>query len=439
MMQLLNRNSLFWKIFLAFWLANVVVIVATSYFTFEIRHANDLHEEKKKFAESMGKEMIRNIDLDARYYLKHHRHVFRARLENASGQVIVDTLGRFPNHSTKNGPNTEFNHISRHPPDRFDITDDQGRQYRLFLPARMAPPGMRKHFQRMLVFRLLLLLIASGLVSFFLSRMIIGPLARLGEQTAKISDGGELTDIDRPLLKRKDEIGDLARSFNSTMQNVSLMIDARQALLHDVSHEMRAPLARLAATIGLLDQEGGHASRVSRLQKEYETMNRLVDRVLAYSRIESTIPMIESFDVVSVLVEQIENVQYEFSGYDVRYEGQEEEIILLTDKRLLQAAISNLLRNACQHTEAVTAVRAGVRQQGAAVMVFVEDNGAGVDDDQLDELFKPFYRQHDAGNNVGLGLNIVQRAVERIGGSVVASNKESGGLRFEICIPMTSA
>lgn len=434
MKQLFNRNSLFWKIFLAFWLANVLVIIATSYFTFEIRHANDLYEEKKKFAQSMGKEMIRNTRLDPRYYRKHRRHVFKARLENDAGEVIVDTLPRSENHKFKNNPNAKFNHTRRHPPDRFDITDDQGKPYRLFLPARLAPPGLREHFQRLLVLRLLLLLIASGVVSFFLSRMIIGPLVRLGEQTASVRGGGELMALDPALLKRKDEIGDLARGFDSAMWAMSSIMDSRRALLHDVSHEMRAPLARLAATIGLLEQEGGQVDRVTRLQKECEAMNRLVDQVLTYSRIESTTAVLESIDAVGVLAEQIENVCYEFKHHDVVFVGVQEEVKVFADQRLLQAAISNLLRNACQHTKVGTAVRACVRQQGAWVVISVEDNGTGVDDDQLEEIFKPFYRHHNAGNNVGLGLNIVQRAVQHMGGTVKVSNRSAGGLKFEIRI-----
>jgi len=221
------------------------------------------------------------------------------------------------------------------------------------------------------------------------------------------------------------------------------LVHAQQRLLHDVSHELRSPLARIQAAIGLAQQQPEKImAMMERIERESQRISDLVGELLVLSRLEAGVSGSEShdFDIGGLLDDIVENARFEAEQYGVviRYDGIEETVVKGRSE-LLHRAIENVLRNALQHCkkggEVAVIVRFDTGKRRLQVAVY--DQGPGVAESDLAAIFEPFFRSGDRGkaDSIGLGLAIAYRAIEAHGGRIQASNRQQGGLRIEIDIP----
>jgi two-component system OmpR family sensor kinase len=221
------------------------------------------------------------------------------------------------------------------------------------------------------------------------------------------------------------------------------LIGAQRRLLHDISHELRSPLARLQAAIGLVRQNPQQLdATLDRLEREVTRLDELVDEVLTLARLDSGLPGVssQSFDLLALLDEVIGDAQFEAESLHkcVRYRGGG-EAHMHGRADLLMRAVENIVRNAIRYTPESQCVEVESQCQGGQVRISVSDHGPGVADSELDAIFQPFYRSpsNPTGTGYGLGLAIARRAVESHGGQIVARNRPEGGLRVEITLPLT--
>jgi len=223
------------------------------------------------------------------------------------------------------------------------------------------------------------------------------------------------------------------------------LVHAQQRLLHDVSHELRSPLARIQAAIGLAQQQPEKImAMMERIERESQRISDLVGELLVLSRLEAGVSGSEShdFDIGGLLDDIVENARFEAEQYGVviRYDGIEETVVKGRSE-LLHRAIENVLRNALQHCkkggEVAVIVRFDTGKRRLQVAVY--DQGSGVAESDLAAIFEPFFRSGDRGkaDSIGLGLAIAYRAIEAHAGRIQASNRPQGGLRIEINIPFT--
>lgn len=227
------------------------------------------------------------------------------------------------------------------------------------------------------------------------------------------------------------------------------MIAAQRSLLHDVSHELRSPLARLQAAIGLARQapqkiEGS----LDRIEREAQRVDSLVEQLLTLARLEShgsdqSRQRAEPCDLVDLVASIAADAHFEAqaSGRTVAFTSHGEALGSVRAE-LIDRAVENVVRNAVKYTEPGTTVEVRA-EAGAGDPVFVvrvADRGPGVPEADLETIFEPFYRGAGrAGAGFGLGLAISRRAVEAHGGRVTARNREGGGLVIEISLPLAAA
>ncbi|MFP5407107.1 MAG: sensor histidine kinase, partial [Gammaproteobacteria bacterium] len=222
----------------------------------------------------------------------------------------------------------------------------------------------------------------------------------------------------------------------------------QRRLLHDVSHELRSPLARLHAAIGLARQNPARAAAMmERIEREAQRIDRLVGELLTLARLEGgeSAAGMQPVDLVELLAEVARDTGFEARAQDrdVHFDA---PVSLAAKSRMmiegraewLQRAFENVIRNAVRHTPAGSAVQVRLDSApGATVAIEIADSGAGVPADELESIFEPFNRgrrpPEAAGH--GLGLAIARRAVAAHGGSIVASNREAGGLLVTIVLP----
>ncbi|GAB3457057.1 ATP-binding protein [Massilia terrae] len=269
------------------------------------------------------------------------------------------------------------------------------------------------------------------------------PIRRLRNAVDAVAHGKLDTRVGAP-AKGGDELTELSRDFDRMAQQLENSADAQRQLLHDVSHEMRSPLARLQAAIGLARQRPERVDTwLDRIERESERMDGMIGDVLALARLDGGVDQALDEDIsVDELVAQVADdagFEAQAAGKSVRIEAHGPASVR-GSAELLHSAIENVMRNAVKHTPEGSEVTVTVSRDEAArkVRISVCDQGPGVPPGELELIFRPFQRGSQNGNlpGNGLGLAIADRVVRKHGGSIHAHNRDSGGLCVEIALPL---
>jgi two-component system OmpR family sensor kinase len=246
---------------------------------------------------------------------------------------------------------------------------------------------------------------------------------------------------------RRDELADLGRDFDRTAAQLKGLMDGQRRLLHDVSHELRSPLARLQAAIGLVRQHPDNIdSAMDRIDREAERMDKLVDEILTLSRVESGMSTRrdETVEIAALVRNVVEDAAFEAHARSKAVTVDADVAALDTasvkgNAEMLHRALENIVRNAMRHApERGKVAVAGTRNPVAGtIAITVTDNGPGVAHSELGSIFEPFFRGSGAkdAQGHGLGLAIARRVIEAHGGRVEAANRAQGGLAVTVELP----
>lgn len=339
-----------------------------------------------------------------------------------------------------------------HSPARRVLAADQ-REYLLFVPADSAPrreppppPHRDGPFPLLLiVFGVIASLGFSALLAWYLAK----PIRHLRWAFEATAAGKLDTRVAPRMGGRRDEIADLGRDFDHMAQQLQQLVASQRRLLHDVSHELRSPLARLQAAIGLARQQPEKLdATLDRIERESGRLDELVGELLTLARLEAG--MSGAPDDYVDLMELVQGVaedarfEAEAKGRQVLFSGAG-EVIVKGRAELLQRAFDNVIRDAVKYTREGTAVEVNVDKQDAygaygRLVVTVSDRGPGIAENDLEAVFQPFFRGEAGATTAGfgLGLAIARRAIEAHGGSIRTMNRHDGGLRVEIVVPTNS-
>ncbi len=233
--------------------------------------------------------------------------------------------------------------------------------------------------------------------------------------------------------RRKDEIGELATSFNQMADRIQTLLAAERRLLLDISHELRSPLARLSVAIELARSGEDREHMLNRIQKEAERLNELVAELLQVTRVEGD-PSSQKTDTVP-LDELVGDVVY-----DSLLEAKTKDCTLqvnasapaavIGDEELIRRAVENVIRNAVRYAPPGTPIDIELRSTDNTAVICVRDYGPGVPEEALSRIFDPFYRvdsdRNRASGGIGLGLAIARRSVELHKGKLNAQNAHPG-------------
>jgi two-component system sensor histidine kinase CpxA len=276
------------------------------------------------------------------------------------------------------------------------------------------------------------ILTVSGLGAAVLASSFARPVKRLQETVGEVAEGSLETRTGKRLVKRRDEIGALARGIDHMSARIGEMVAAKDAILRDVSHELRAPLTRLRAAAELARHQGTNA--FDRIDKEVDRLDWLVGQILHYSRLRAT-PEFETrpVDFSALAAEAVEDVKLEAAQTGIEVLSTiDEPLVIEGDEALLRSALENLLRNAVRFSPPNGSIEVIACSKGDGLRFEVRDHGSGVAPAELPRIFEPF---HGEGSGAGLGLAIVSRIVELHGGAIEAWNRPEGGFWVSIELP----
>lgn len=238
----------------------------------------------------------------------------------------------------------------------------------------------------------------------------------------------------RVAVEGKDEVADLAHSFNEAAQRIEDLVTSNRSLLANASHELRSPLARLKMAVSIMaEMPPERAAQLrSEIHQDIRELDALVEEVLLASRLDARSHIErQPVDLLGLVTEEASRV-----GAEVDASPQWANRGYVGDERLLRRAVRNLLENAKRYGGPDIVL--GLQAKHDQIEVAVSDRGPGVPADQRDRIFEPFYRlpghaEHAGG--VGLGLSLVRQIAERHGGRVSCEARQGGGSRFVITLP----
>jgi len=246
------------------------------------------------------------------------------------------------------------------------------------------------------------LALAIGIAAFPIVRQISRRLERLQRGVESLG-AGDLTA--RVSVEGRDEVAQLATAFNHAAGRIEQLVGAHKALLANASHELRTPLARIRLAVELM-KDATDAKRRAGLEQDIAELDQLVDEILLASRLD-VVPesaVTEELDLLALAAEEC--ARYE----EANLEGT--PVLVHGDPRLLRRLLRNLLENARRHGAPPTQVR--ITSGAGLATLSVWDSGTGVSPEELEAVFRPFYRRADSSaSGAGLGLALVRQIARR--------------------------
>jgi two-component system sensor histidine kinase ChvG len=279
--------------------------------------------------------------------------------------------------------------------------------------------------------------LVTGTLSVLLAGTIAGPVRRLSEAAQRVRRGVKAREQIPDFSDRKDEIGMLSQSLRDMTDTLYQRMDAIEAFAADVSHELKNPLTSLRSAVETLPLAKNDQSRerlVDIILHDVRRLDRLISDISDASRLDAELARLESEQInLEALLETIVTIQDEIgakSGISVSLDSQNEEgagfDVLGNDSRLGQVFV-NLIDNARSFTPEGGEVRVKLSRSGAWVEITIDDDGPGIQAEDVSRVFERFYTDRpqgeEFGQNSGLGLSISKQIIEAYQGKITASNR----------------
>ena len=456
-------KSLFWKIFVSFWLALILFaglsLWATSHYLENIREETSRSQPRNNTIQYIRQARVLAEGADTK---KLQRWLTQLDKREAIPYLLIDRHGhdylnrQVPFYLQQRVRRMEHKYEDEHEDDDDDEYRNRrphhrpiminGQRYRLMPDFRSITLHRVLSRPRAIATPILLAALISGFICLLLARYLTAPIGRLRQATQKLAEGDLTQRVSPSMGKRKDEIVELANDFDYMAEQLQALIGSHKQLLRDASHELRSPLARLQVALGLARQRGDESTtqELDRIEREAERLNELIGQLLTLARLEASTTEIElnTIDLATLLEQIVDDAAFEAraTNRDVKI-TQTMPVTVQGNNVLLSSALENVVRNAIRYTAEETMVEVLLKDDNdnpGWIIIKVLDHGPGIPEQMLESIFEPFVRVGEARDRqrggYGLGLAIAKRAISLHGGKMTAVN-EDDGLSILICLP----
>lgn len=281
------------------------------------------------------------------------------------------------------------------------------------------------------------------LVVWIISSSMLRPISNVVTTVREVINTGNYNQ-QIPMKRNSREFDELVRLINKMFSKLNTLITNLKGTLETVAHDLRTPMTRIRtrAEVALQQQNDPEEMRATlqTIVNEGETVNSLLRLILDAAEAESGIVKIEvrEFDLIAVCREAVEVYQYVADEKSVGLHLKcPEKLIMRADPARIQQAIGNLLDNAVKYTGLGTSVEIEVKLKSDMVHIIIRDQGPGIGENEIDDIWAPRYRlpRTEKSAGYGLGLTIVKAVAEAHNGSVSSINRANGGAEFTLSLP----
>ena len=279
----------------------------------------------------------------------------------------------------------------------------------------------------------IIILLFLLLLLYYATRRLFAPLDTIKEGVQKFGAGN----MDHRIhIRRKDELGELANSFNAMANDIQQMLDAKRQLLLAISHELRSPLTRMRVAVELLDDD----DKKAQLVQDINEMESLIEELMETERLSSRHTKLNRAqnDIVE-LVKEVVAANFDDTG--ITTDLRETSVKLDVDAARIKLLLKNLLDNAVRHTpETSEAPEIRLSVDSQKVIITVSDHGNGIEAMHLPHLTEPFYRvdpsrQRETGG-YGLGLYLCRMIIEAHDGELQIESNVGKGTQVTVKLPL---
>lgn len=290
------------------------------------------------------------------------------------------------------------------------------------------------------------MLIIGLLLAYILANNISKPIHILETGMNRLASGELNTRVSQQLQDRKDELANLGIQFDKMAGQLQKLVEKERHLLHHVSHEMRSPLARIQAIVGLMQARPDKQEEyMTRLENELTRMNALVGELLTLSRLETAnIPMEKEELPITNFIQQIVDDSQTLAEQlhhtiKLNIKGLDNESRFKGNESYLYRAFDNVIRNAMNYSPEGSIIQIDMYEDRRNLHITITDNGNGVKSEQLAHIFTAFYRADSSAHKpgTGLGLALTKHIIEQHHGKITAENVQPNGLKIHFILPKT--
>lgn len=287
-------------------------------------------------------------------------------------------------------------------------------------------------------------LIFSIILIIMMNYRMVLPLTQMNAAAKAIANGNFSKRI---YVKTRDEVGQLAKSFNKMAEELASTDTMRKDFVANVSHELRSPLTSITGFVqGMLDgtiPESEYKKYLEIVLAESQRLSRLTKEMLDLTRIESgNMPLHKTvFDINELIRRVIITKEHALENrqLDLDIAFKEEKINVYADQGGIEQVLVNLLDNAIKFTPpgGEISISSCIKEGRAAVAI--KDTGAGIKQDILPHIWERFYTENKSrtgSKGVGLGLSIVKRIMVQHGQDITAQSKEGEGSTFTFTLEL---
>ncbi|MCD8524669.1 MAG: ATP-binding protein [Gammaproteobacteria bacterium] len=446
-------RKLYWKIFIWFWLAMCLTIVVIALISSRVtQQSSSGDDDQHVFISAISAAAIIMINSGDKAqivawqdYLHRHYEIQLMLLSLDSSDrtemsdVFLPIVNKIQHNNLKANTVISPPFVIGQP-----IMDNAGRHYRL---VAKLPEEVFEHYsfnRGNIIFRFVAAILMGGFICYLLSLYLLRPIRVLQRAARKLGRGEFQTRVSALLGDRKDEIGELANDFDDMARRLELLVQSKQQLLQDISHELRSPLARLSVALEIARDKSPHLIKeLARIEHETEKLSELIRQILSLSSLDAlnTPRSFGAVDLVELLNSIVSDANYEAQSYRALpiTLSAPQHCLIQANYDLLRSAIENIIRNALRYTPHDGAISVALVEKDKEIEINVEDSGPGIPEEMLLHIFDPFFRADTSRTQetggFGLGLAIAKRAILLHKGTIMAKNLTESGLRIMITLP----
>jgi len=321
-----------------------------------------------------------------------------------------------------------------------NITSSSGQSYIL----RMLPsPYLRSKFSARSLhgyrFGVSFLIIFLG--SWWLARSVAKPVNILRKASEQLAEGNFRVRVKPEIGKRKDELGQLAQTFDHMASKVESLISSQQQLFRDISHEIRTPLTRQKIAIELAKDVSDPEPLLTKIEKQNQVIEDLIENLLTLMQLDDSQKMhVEKLDITDIIDAIVEAAELNLNAKRLVVSNRTQGgLQVLGDISLLTRALENLLVNAIKFSPENTEIQINGEQQDQHIIITIQDDGPGIPEQDLKNILNAFYRADKSRNKgtggFGLGLAIAKKIIQQHDGHLCLENTVSSGLKVTISLP----
>ncbi len=442
--------NLFWKLFASIGVAMVVTLTAAVYVSYGLASATFDQvniEGREPIIREAAEVLAERGERGLRVWLREQareapRHILllvvdengRELLGRAMPREVMRLLDRRP---PRGGRPPNLRPIQLTP----DLVAPDGEEYRLLFTRPLFTvfgvltwPGTRLAVMTIAI-------LVAAVTSLLLARYLSAPIVRLQRASRALAAGVLETRVGSPSNQRSDEVGILARDFDTMAERIQALVTDKDTLLRDVSHELRSPLARMRMALALAQRRANDAAQpdLSRIEKAAEQLDELIGQILTLARLRTQEPpKREPLPLDELVTDVLDDARFEHPDAQIEFHT-DGPVVVLADKRGLRSAVDNVVRNALSYAGADGPIEVRLERSDDGFVLRVRDSGPGVPEEDLTRIFEPFFRGDGSRDHrttgQGIGLAITARVMELHGGQVTAANRADGGLEITLRFP----